>query len=449
MTQYDYDLFTIGAGSGGVAGTRRAAAYGAKTAICEDSRVGGTCVIRGCVPKKLLVYAAQFRDAFADAQGFGWTVGETSFDWAKLIANKNNEIDRLEGIYGRLLGNSGVELIRGRGRIVDPHTVEADGKRYTAKNIMIATGGRPVKPGFAGEELAIVSDDALDLPGLPETILILGGGYIAVEFAGIFAGLGAKVSLMIRGQQILNGFDDDTRNALADEMTKRGIEIIRGAKPAKLEKDGDGFILTDTDGKQHKTGLVMAATGRKPNVKGLGLEEVGVRLTDQGAITVDEWSRTSVDSIYAVGDVTDRMALTPVAIAEGRGLAETLFNNNPMRISYDNIPTAVFSQPPIGTVGLSEAQARALGGPVDIYKTGFRPMKHTLTGRDERVFMKLVVDGATQKVLGCHIMGQDAPEMIQAVGIALNMGATKADFDRTIALHPSTAEELVLLREKS
>jgi glutathione reductase (NADPH) len=449
MTQYDYDLFTIGAGSGGVAGTRRAASYGAKTAICEDSRVGGTCVIRGCVPKKLLVYAAQFRDAFADAQGFGWTVGETSFDWAKLIANKNNEIDRLEGIYGRLLGNSGVELIRGRGRIVDPHTVEADGKRYTAKNIMIATGGRPVKPGFAGEELAIVSDDALDLPRLPETVLILGGGYIAVEFAGIFAGLGAKVTLMIRGQQILNGFDDDTRNALADEMTKRGIEIIRGAKPAKLEKDDDGFILTDTDGKQHKTGLVMAATGRKPNVQGLGLEEVGVRLTDQGAIAVDEWSRTSVENIYAVGDVTDRMALTPVAIAEGRGLAETLFNNNPMRISYDNIPTAVFSQPPVGTVGLSEAQARALGGPVDIYKTGFRPMKHTLTGRDERVFMKLVVDGATQKVLGCHIMGQDAPEMIQAVGIALNMGATKADFDRTIALHPSTAEELVLLREKS
>jgi glutathione reductase (NADPH) len=449
MTQYDYDLFTIGAGSGGVAGTRRAAAYGAKTAICEDSRVGGTCVIRGCVPKKLLVYAAQFRDAFADAQGFGWTVGETSFDWAKLIANKNNEIDRLEGIYGRLLGNSGVDLIRGRGRIVDPHTVEVEGKRYTAKNIMIATGGRPVKPGFEGEELAIVSDDALDLPRLPETILILGGGYIAVEFAGIFAGLGAKVTLMIRGQQILNGFDDDTRGALADEMTKRGIEIIRGAKPAKLEKGGDGFILTDSDGKQHKTGLVMAATGRKPNVQGLGLEEVGVRLTDQGAITVDEWSRTSVENIYAVGDVTDRMALTPVAIAEGRGLAETLFNNNPMRISYDNIPTAVFSQPPIGTVGLSEAQARALGGPVDIYKTGFRPMKHTLTGRDERVFMKLVVDGATQKVLGCHIMGQDSPEMIQAVGIALNMGATKADFDRTIALHPSTAEELVLLREKS
>ena len=449
MTQFDFDLFTIGAGSGGVAGTRRAASFGAKTAICEDSRVGGTCVIRGCVPKKLLVYAAQFRDAFADAAGYGWTVGETAFDWAKLIGNKNTEIDRLEGIYGRLLAGSGVELIRGRGRIVDPHTVEVDGQRHTARNIMIATGGRPVKPGFDGEEHAIVSDDALDLPRLPDSILILGGGYIAVEFAGIFNGLGVKTSLMIRGQQILNGFDDDVRGALADEMTKRGIEIIRGAAPAKLERAGDGYALTDKAGVVHKAGLVMAATGRRPNVKGLGLEEVGVKLTDKGAIAVDEWSRTSVPSIYAVGDVTDRAALTPVAIAEGRALAETLFNNNPINIAYDNIPTAVFSLPPIGTVGLSEAQARADGRPVDIYKTGFRPMKHALTGRDERVFMKLVVDGTNQKVLGCHIMGADAPEMIQAVGIALKMGATKADFDRTIALHPSTAEELVLMREKS
>ena len=449
MTQFDFDLFTIGAGSGGVAGTRRAASFGAKTAICEDSRVGGTCVIRGCVPKKLLVYAAQFRDAFADAAGFGWTVGETVFDWGKLIGNKNAEIDRLEGIYGRLLAGSGVELIRGRGRIVDPHTVEVAGQRYTARNIMIATGGRPVKPGFEGEEYAIVSDDALDLPRLPESILILGGGYIAVEFAGIFNGLGVKTSLLIRGQQILNGFDDDVRGALADEMTKRGVEIIRGAAPAKLEKTGDGYALTDKAGVVHKAGLVMAATGRRPNVKGLGLEEVGVKLTDKGAIAVDEWSRTSVPSVYAVGDVTDRAALTPVAIAEGRALAETLFNNNPINIAYDNIPTAVFSLPPIGTVGQSEAQARRDGRPVDIYKTGFRPMKHALSGRDERVFMKLVVDGANQKVLGCHIMGADAPEMIQAVGIALKMGATKADFDRTIALHPSTAEELVLMREKS
>ncbi|PWC37426.1 glutathione-disulfide reductase [Azospirillum sp. TSO35-2] len=449
MAEFDFDLFTIGAGSGGVASSRRAASFGAKVAVCEGSRVGGTCVIRGCVPKKLLVYAAQFRDGFEDSVGYGWNSHVPAFDWEALIARKDREIDRLNGLYITMLKNSGVALVEGNGRIVDPHTVEVAGKRYTARNILVATGGWPSLPAVEGIEHVATSNEALHLPTLPHSVLIIGGGYIAVEFASIFRGLGAEVTLMIRGDDLLNGFDDDIRIALAQEMTKRGITIVSRCKPVKVVQGAGGYTVTDHMGREHSAGLVMAATGRRPNTRNLGLEEVGIALNADGAIPVDQWSRTSVDSIYAIGDVTDRMALTPIAIAEGRALAETLFNDNPTHISYDNVPTAVFSLPPLGTVGLTEAQARAKYPQVDIYKAGFRPMKHTLSGRDERVLMKLVVDGDSQRVLGCHMMGMDAPEMMQALGIALNCGATKRDFDRTIALHPSTAEEFVLMREKA
>lgn len=448
MAEYDFDLFTIGAGSGGVAASRRAAAYGAKVGICENSRVGGTCVIRGCVPKKLLVYAAQFRDAFQDATGYGWSSHVPAFDWPTLIANKDQEIDRLNGIYIRMLESSGVELVTGTGRLVDPHTVEIGDRRVTARRILVATGGWPSLPPIPGIDHAITSNEALHLGHLPRSVLILGGGYIAVEFAGIFRGLGAEVTLMIRGEELLNGFDDDIRVELSKEMRKRGITILARTKPTTITEGRGGFTVCDHMGREHSAEIVMAATGRRPNTRGLGLETVGVALDDGGAVKVDEWSRTNVDGIYAIGDVTDRVNLTPVAIAEGRALAETIFNNNPMQVGYENIPTAVFSLPPLGTVGLTEAQARAAVGAVDIYRAGFRPMKHTMSGRDERVLIKLVVDRASQRVLGVHMMGMDAPEIIQAVAIAVRMGATKADFDRTMALHPSTAEELVLMREK-
>lgn len=448
VAEFDFDLFTIGAGSGGVAASRRAAAMGAKVAICEGSRVGGTCVIRGCVPKKLLVYAAQFRDAFEDSSAYGWSTTTPAFDWATLIGRKDAEIDRLNGIYIKMLENSGVTLHTGFGRLIDRHTVEVANQRYTAKNILVATGGWPALPKIPGIEHAVTSNEALQLGTLPHSVIILGGGYIAVEFAGIFRGLGAEVTIMIRGEELLNGFDDDIRVALAQEMRKRGITILTRTQPVKVEEGPGGFTVTDQLGREHSAGLVMAATGRRPNTRDLGLEVAGVALDDAGAIRVDEYSRTSVDNIFAVGDVTDRMALTPVAIAEGRAFVETLFNDNPTSISYANIPTAVFSIPPLGTVGLTEAEARAKYATVDIYKAGFRPMKHTMSGRDERVLMKLVVDGESQRVLGCHMMGMDAPEIVQGLGIALNCGATKRDFDRTIALHPSTAEEFVLMREK-
>lgn len=448
MTQFDFDLFTIGAGSGGVAASRRAAGFGARVGICEGSRVGGTCVIRGCVPKKLLVYASQFRDAFADAPGYGWGAHAPAFDWATLIANKDKEIDRLNGIYIGMLERAGVTLFNGHGRLIDRHTVEIGDRRVTAAKILIATGGWPSLPAIPGIEHAITSNEALHLGQLPHSMIIIGGGYIAVEFAGIFAGLGVDVTLMIRGEELLNGFDDDIRVALAQEMRKRGVTILARTQPVRVEESVSGFTVTDHLGREHSAGLVMAATGRHPNTRNLGLEEVGVALDAKRAVIVDDGLRTSVDNIYALGDVTDRVALTPVAIAEGRAFAETHYNNNPMRVSYDNIPTAVFSQPPLGTVGLTESEARATYAKVDIYRTGFRPMKHTLSGRDERVLMKLVVDGTTQKVLGCHMMGMDAPEIIQALGIAITCGATKADFDRTIALHPSTAEEFVLMRDK-
>jgi glutathione reductase (NADPH) len=448
MARYDFDLFTLGAGSGGVAGSRRAAGYGARVGICEESRVGGTCVIRGCVPKKLLVYGAHFADDLADAAGYGWTIDEKRFDWATLIRNKDKEIDRLNAVYLKLLADSGVELFEGRGRLVDSHTVDIAGRQVTAERIMVAVGGHPVVPRIPGIEHVITSNEALHLPALPRRMVIVGGGYIAVEFAGIFALLGVEVTLAIRGEALLTGFDDDLRACLGQEFADRGITISAHTNIARIRKHHGGFTLDTEDGRTIETDLVMYATGRRPNTNGLGLEALGIELTDHGAMRVDEWSRTAVPGIYAVGDVTDRHNLTPVAIAEARALAETLFNDNPTRFDPQLIATAVFSVPPIATVGLTEAAARHAGHAVDIYRTRFRPMKHTLSGRQERTMMKLVVDQQTDRVLGCHMIGADAPEIVQGLAIALRCGATKRQFDQTTGIHPTAAEEFVTMREK-
>jgi glutathione reductase (NADPH) len=448
VAPYDFDMFTIGAGSGGVASSRRAGAYGARVAICEESRVGGTCVIRGCVPKKFLVYGAQFADAFADSQGYGWRAAPPVHDWAGLIAAKNVEIARLEGVYHRLLRDSGVTLIEGRGKLVDPHTVEVGSKRYSAANILIATGGHPVLPAIPGIEHAITSNEALELGALPRHVVIVGGGYIAVEFAGIFRGLGADVTLVIRGEDLLTGFDDDIRVTLAQELRKRGIEIRSRCQIARIDKRDHGSDVTTHHGEVLSADLVMYATGRRPNTRGLGLAEAGVKLDDVGAVVVDAWSRSSVPNIYAVGDVTDGLNLTPVAIAEGRALAETLFHDNPMKVDHANVATAVFSQPPIGTVGLTEREARKTHGAIDIYRARFQPMKNALSGRQESTMMKLVVDRETDRVLGCHMVGADAPEIIQGLAIAVTCGATKRQFDQTIGIHPTAAEEFVTMRDK-
>jgi glutathione reductase (NADPH) len=448
VAQYDFDMFTIGAGSGGVASSRRAGSYGARVAICENSRVGGTCVIRGCVPKKLLAYGAQFADAFADATGYGWRVAPPVHDWPSLIAAKNVEIARLEGVYHRLLRDSGVMLIEGRGRLVDPHTVEVGGKRYTAANILVATGGHPVLPAIPGIEHAISSNEALELGALPHHIVIVGGGYIAVEFAGIFRGLGAEVTLAIRGEDLLSGFDDDVRVTLAQELRKRGIEIRARTQIARIDKRGHGCDLTTLHGETLSADLVMYATGRRPNTRGLGLAEAGVTLDEAGAVVVDEWSRSSVPNIYAIGDVTDGLNLTPVAIAEGRALAETLFHDNPIKLDHANVPTAVFSQPPVGAVGLTERAARQSHSPIDIYRARFTPLKNTLSGRPETTMMKLVVERQTDRVLGCHMVGVDAPEIIQGIAIAVKCGATKRQFDQTLGIHPTAAEEFVTMRDK-
>jgi glutathione reductase (NADPH) len=446
MADYDFDLFTIGAGSGGVAASRRAASYGARVAIAESWRVGGTCVLRGCVPKKLLVYGAHFAEEFADAAGFGWTIEGVSLDWGKLIAAKDRELDRLHGIYINMLNGSGVKIIDGHAELRDAHTVAVAGKTYTAKNILIATGGRPERPPIPGIEHTITSNEALDLKALPKRTIIVGGGYIAVEFAGIFRAAGAEVCEIIRAPQILRGFDDDIRNHLTGEMTKKGITIVPGTNIVEVARAGDGLrVRTDTD-KSFTADAVLYATGRVPNTGKLGLDRVGVHLNKRGAVAVDEWQQTTVPGIYAIGDCTDRINLTPVAIAEGRALAETLFNRNPMKMDHNNVPSAVFSQPPVGSVGLSEASARLLGE-IDIYRAVFRPMKHTLSGRDEKVMMKLVVDRGTERVLGVHMVGPDAPEIIQGMAIAVKAGLRKRDLDITVAIHPTSAEEFVLMRD--
>jgi glutathione reductase (NADPH) len=449
MARYDFDLLTIGAGSGGVASSRRAGSYGARVAICEELRVGGTCVLRGCVPKKLLVYGAQFADAFADAEGFGWTVPPADFDWPKLIAAKDKEIGRLSQIYINMLNNSGVKIIDGHAALTDPHTVEVAGRSYTAENILIATGSWPETPDIPGIEHVISSNEALDLEELPRRIVIVGGGYIAVEFAGIFKGLGSEVVELIRRPELLYGFDDDLRVALGEEMRRRGVDIRGRTQVARIDKAARGYTVTTTAGDKIETDLVMYATGRKPNIKAMGLTEIGVRINEASAVIVDEWQRSSIPNVYAVGDVTDRINLTPVAIAEGRAIAETLFNNNPIKMDHADVPSAVFSQPPIGAVGLTEEQARREYGEVDIYMARFKPMKNTLSGREERTLMKLVVDARSDRVLGCHMLGPDAPEIIQGLAVAIKCGATKRQFDQTVGIHPSAAEEFVTMREKT
>jgi glutathione reductase (NADPH) len=448
-TAYDFDLFTIGGGSGGVRAARFAAAAGARSAIAEEGRFGGTCVNVGCVPKKLLSYAAHVREDFHDAAGFGWSGPAPGFDWPTLIANKDREIARLNGIYEQVLAKAGVEILKGRASLVDPHTVEVGGRRITARHILVATGGRPerdTRPGAA--EHGLVSDDLFQLPALPRRVLIAGGGYIAVEFAGIFHGLGSQVTQIYRGELFLRGFDDDVRRFLKTEMEKKGIRLVFGAIIERIEKTAAGYACHLSNGAVELYDAVVYAIGRKPNVAGLGLEQVGVRLNDRGAIAVDAYSRTSVPSIHAIGDVTDRVNLTPVALAEGMALVKTLFQGKPTAMDYADIPTAVFSHPPIGTVGLTEAQARARFGAVDIYRSEFKPLKHTLSGNAERTLMKLVVDARSDRVVGAHMVGIDAPEIVQGLGIALKAGATKADFDATIGIHPTAAEEFVTMRDK-
>jgi len=461
MATFDYDLFVIGAGSGGVRAARIAANHGAKVAVAEEFRVGGTCVIRGCVPKKLLVYASRFHGEFEDAKGFGWTLGgpggatEPVFSWASLIANKDKEIDRLEKAYRANLERSKVEIIASRAVVTGPNSVRMikDGRNVTARTILIATGGWPVMPTIPGIEHAISSNEAFHLTALPKSIAIVGGGYIAVEFAGIFNGLGVDTTIVYRRDKILRGFDEDLRDDLTQALVKRGIRIVTNAAPESIAEAAGGanddmLRLTLSDGSAIDTGAVMFATGRKANTKGLGLETAGVALGPDGQILVDTQSRTNVSSIYAVGDVTDRVNLTPVAIREGHAFADSVFGKKPWSADHSLIPTAVFSEPEVGTVGLPEHEARKRYPSLDVYKTRFRPMKYTMSGRDERTMMKLLVDGATDKVVGCHVLGPDAAEMVQMAAIALRMGATKADFDQTMALHPSAAEELVTLRDK-
>lgn len=450
VTQYDYDLFVIGAGSGGVRAARLTALGGKRVAIAEEHRVGGTCVIRGCVPKKFMVMASDFEHQFEIARGYGWDV-QAKFDWKTFLEAKDVEIARLSGLYAANLGKAGVELFHGRAVLKDAHTVEIVGKKtVTAERILVATGGRPWVPeGLPGIEHAITSEEAFHLPELPKRILIAGGGYIAVEFAGIFAGLGVETTLIYRGPNILRGFDDDVRAHLAGEIEKRGIKVILGCQHESLEKTATGILNKLENGHEIETDVVMFATGRVPHVKGLGLEEAGVRLDDNGAVCVDEFSRTSVDNIWAIGDVTDRMNLTPVAIREAVAFHETVYRENPQHFDYEAVATAVFSQPPVGVVGLTEAEARhSCAKGVDVYLTRFRPMKYAFTGSDERMLMKLVVDADTQRVVGVHIVGPEAPEMIQLAAIAVKAGLTKAQFDATCAVHPTAAEELVTLKEK-
>lgn len=447
MTAYDYDLFTIGAGSGGVRAARMAAATGARVAVAEASRLGGTCVNVGCVPKKLLVYASQFADGFDDARGFGWTAGEHLFDWSTLIANKDREIARLNEVYRSLLDSAGVEIIEARARLRDRHTVEVNGSTYTADNILIATGGRPFTPEAPGAELTITSDEAFFLEELPRHVVIVGGGYVAVEFAGIFNGMGSQVTLLYRGPLFLRGFDDDIRTTLAQEMRKRGINLRFDTMVRRIHRVDGGLAVTTDSGEAIEGDQVLCATGRIPNTAGLGLEALGVKLSERGAVVVNEYSESVVPGIYAVGDCTDRVGLTPVALAEGMAVVETVFKGNPTAVDYTNIPTAMFSQPTVGTVGLTEAKARAEGHDVVVYRSTFRPMIHTLSGRDEMVMMKLVVDGPSDRVLGVHMVGANADEIVQGMAIALKAGATKTVFDSTIGIHPTAAEEFVTMRK--
>ena len=446
MAQYDYDLFTIGAGSGGVRASRFAASYGARVAVAEERFMGGTCVNVGCIPKKLFSYAAHYTDDFEDAAGFGWTVGESKFDWPTLVRNKDQEIERLNEIYVRMLHAAGVEIFDGRAKVVDPHTVEINGKRLTAEHILVATGSWAVVPDIPGKEHAITSLEAFYLEKLPEKILIVGGGYIAVEFAGIFNGLGVDVTQLYRGPVFLRGFDDDVRHFLADEMRKKGIDLRFNHNVICIEEMGDRLCAVLDTGLEETVDTVMYCTGRAPNSRGIGLEEAGVEMAENGAIRVNDYFQTSVPSIHAIGDVIDRVQLTPVALAEGMALANTLFNGQPTTMTYADIPSAVFSNPNVGSVGLTETQARKQFGDVQIFTSDFRSLKHTLSGSDERTFLKLIVRADDDRVVGCHMVGPEAGEIIQGLAIALKGGATKAQFDATIGVHPTMAEEFVTMR---
>jgi glutathione reductase (NADPH) len=451
MADHDVDLFVIGGGSGGVRAARIAAEHGARVMVAEEYRLGGTCVIRGCVPKKLLVYASRFHGEFEDAAGFGWTVGQASFDWTTLIANKDREIARLEAAYGATLNKAGVKVVKSRAVIADPNTIDlANGDRVRAAHILISTGGTPsYGDPIPGLEHAISSNEAFHLTEFPRRVVIQGGGYIAVEFAGIFAGLGSHVTLIYRGENILRGFDDDVRQHLRVELEERGIRVVCGRTIAAIEKAGGHYSVHVSDGNHVTADKVMFATGRVPNVAKIGLKEAGVTFAKNGGIAVDDYSRTSVPNIYAVGDVTNRINLTPVAIREGHAFADTVFGGKPTKVDHTNVATAVFSEPEVGAVGLTETQARAQLARTDIYKAMFRPMKATLSGRATSVLMKLVVDGLSDRVVGCHVVGEGAAEMAQLAAVAVKMGATKADFDATVALHPTAAEELVTMRKKT
>jgi glutathione reductase (NADPH) len=449
MAEFDVDLFVIGGGSGGVRAARIASGYGAKVMVAEEYRMGGTCVIRGCVPKKLFVIGSHVHDEIEDAAGFGWTISNVSFDWAKLVANKDKEIARLEGIYTTNVEKSGAKVVKTRAVFEDAHTLRlATGEAVRAKHVLIATGGAPNHgPTIPGIEHVISSNEAFHLTELPRRIVIQGGGYIALEFACIFAGFGSDVTVVYRGDNILRGFDEDVRQHTRTEMEKRGITILTGCTVKKVDKHGREFTTHLSNGSSIASERVMFAIGRHPNIANLGLEKAGVAINpNNGGVQVDAWSKTSVPHIYAIGDVTHRHNLTPVAIREGHAFADTVFGKRPVQVDHTNIPTAVFSQPEIGTVGLTEQEARAQFSHVDIYKADFRPIKATMSGRDTRILMKLVVDGTSDRVLGCHVVGDAAAEIVQAVAIAVKMKATKADFDATFALHPTAAEELVTMR---
>ena len=451
MAEYDVDLFVIGGGSGGVRAARIAAEHGARVMVAEEYRLGGTCVIRGCVPKKLLVYASRFHAEFEDAAGYGWTVPQSSFDWTTLIANKDREIARLEAAYGATLAKAGVKVVKSRAMLIDLHTVQlSDGPQVRADYVLIATGAAPsFGDPIPGLEHVISSNEAFHLSHFPRRVVIQGGGYIAVEFAGIFAGLGSHVTLVYRGENILRGFDDEVRHHVRTEMEARGIRVLTGCKVVGVEDASGQFSVRLSSRNQVPADQVMFATGRVPNVKGLGLKEVGVEIAKNGGIAVDEYSRTSAQNIHAVGDVTNRINLTPVAIREGHAFADTVFGGKPTAVDHTNVPTAVFSDPEVGTVGWSEAQARERLAQTDIYKAMFKPLKATLSGRNTSVLMKLVVDGLSDRVVGCHVVGEGAAEIAQIAAIAVKMGAKKADFDATMALHPTAAEELVTMRKRS
>jgi glutathione reductase (NADPH) len=448
MSGYDYDLLVIGAGSAGVRAARVAAGYGAHVAVAEEAEVGGTCVNRGCVPKKLFVHASHYAEAFEDAVGFGWTTERVSFDWPRLVENVARDVEWLSGVYVRNLVKSGAKLIRSRAEFLDPHTIRLinEDKTVTAGVVLIATGGWPwVDPAIAGVEHAITSNEVFHLTRLPKRLLVAGGGYIALEFAGVFNALGSDTTVLYRGEEVLRGFDGDLRKAVRSGMAQRGVEIFTGDTIVAIEKTGTGLAATTRGGKRLDADQILLATGRAPNARGLGLEAAGVAVDGEGAVVVDAYSRSNIETIYAVGDVTNRLRLTPVAIREGTAFADTVFGAKPTAVDYDDIPKAVFSQPEVGTVGLSEEEAKARFPALDIYRATFKPLPNRVAGRDERMLIKLVVDGDSDRVLGCHFVGPSASELAQLVAIAVKMGATKADFDATTALHPTLGEEIVTI----